>query len=95
MKPATKMRLLEDADLLRRPEGLLDFSRACEADYRGRGGFEDRPYPQAAILAAALEAALSVRARDIDTEGLQGSQIGRRLREARIEAIAGSAGPAG
>jgi tRNA nucleotidyltransferase (CCA-adding enzyme) len=95
MKPAAKMRLLEDADLLRRPEGLVDFARACEADYRGRGGFEDRPYPQAAILAEALDAARSVRARDIDTEGLKGSQVGRRLREARIEAIADTAGRAG
>jgi tRNA nucleotidyltransferase (CCA-adding enzyme) len=95
MKPAAKMRLLEDADLLRRPEGLVDFARACEADYRGRGGFEDRPYPQAAILAEVLDAARSVRARDIDTEGLKGSQVGRRLREARIEAIADTAGRAG
>ena len=95
MKPATRLRLLEDADLLRRPEGLDDFLRACEADYRGREGFENRPYPQAGLLADALEAALSVRARDLDTEGLKGSQIGNALREARIKAIADSAGPAG
>ena len=90
MKPATKLKLIEDADLLRRPELLGDFTRACEADYRGRGGFEQRDYPQAAILAAALEAALSVRARDLQTEGLEGSQIGKLLREKRIEAIAGT-----
>jgi tRNA nucleotidyltransferase (CCA-adding enzyme) len=95
MKPATKLRLLEDADLLRQPQGLDDFVRACEADYRGREGFESRPYPQAGLLAAALDAALSVRARDLDTTGLKGSQVGNRLREARIEAIAGSADPAG
>lgn len=95
MKPATKLRLLEDADLLRRPEGLDDFVRACEADYRGRKDFENRPYPQADLLAEALQAALSVRARDLDTEGLKGSQIGNKLRQARIEAIAGSADPTG
>ena len=88
MKPATKLKLIEDADLLRRPGLLEDFSRACEADYRGRGGLEERDYPQAAILADALAAASSVRARDLETEGLKGSQIGNLLRKKRIEAIA-------
>jgi tRNA nucleotidyltransferase (CCA-adding enzyme) len=88
MKPATKLKLIEEADLLRRPEMLESFVRACEADYRGRGGFEERDYPQARILKDSLEAALSVRARDLDTEGLKGSQVGNLLRKARISAIA-------
>jgi len=94
MKPATKLKLIEDADLLRRPELLKNFTRACEADYRGRGGFEDRDYPPAEILSQSLQAALAVKVRDIDTEGLKGSQIGKRLRAARVEAIAGIANPA-
>lgn len=94
MKPATKLRLIEDADLLRRPEQLEIFVRACEADYRGRGGFEDRDYPQAGILESVLQAALAVRVSDLDTEGLKGSQIGNKLRQARIDAIAGIAGRA-
>lgn len=88
MKPATKLKLIEEADLLRRPEMLENLVRACEADYRGRGGFEGRDYPQARILKDSLEAALSVRARDLDTEGLKGSQVGNLLRKARISAIA-------
>lgn len=95
MKPATRLKLIEDVDLLRRPELLENFTRACEADYRGRGGFEERDYPQAKILADVLEAALAVRVRDLDTEGLKGSQIGNLLRAARVEAIAGIADPAG
>ncbi|MEE4293899.1 MAG: multifunctional CCA addition/repair protein [Xanthomonadales bacterium] len=90
MKPATKLKLIEEADLLRRPDLLDDFVRACEADYRGRGGFRDRSYPQAGILAEALRAALSVRARDLDTTGLNGTQVGNLLREARVRAIAGT-----
>ncbi|MGD8346086.1 MAG: multifunctional CCA addition/repair protein [Lysobacterales bacterium] len=90
MKPATRLRLIEDADLLRRPELLEDFLHACEADYRGRGGFRDRDYPQAGILADALRAAQSVRARDLDTTGLNGTQVGHLLREARVRAIAGT-----
>jgi len=95
MRPGSVMRLIEDGDLLRRPERLREFLQACEADYRGRAGREDRPYPQASRLERALAAVLSVRARDIETEGLDGVAIGERLRQARIEAIAGSEGPAG
>jgi tRNA nucleotidyltransferase (CCA-adding enzyme) len=95
MRPGSVMRFLEEADLLRRPERLEAVAQACEADYRGREGRETKPYPQAARLRAALAAALAVQARDLDTAGLDGPAIGDRLREARIAAIAGSAGPAG
>lgn len=95
MKPGAVLRLLEDADLLRRPDRLADFVHACEADYRGRKGLENRPYPQARRLENALRAALGVRARDFDTTGLSGPEVGERLRRARIEAIAGSADPPG
>jgi tRNA nucleotidyltransferase (CCA-adding enzyme) len=94
-RPSTVMKLIEEADLLRRPELVQDFVRACEADYRGRLGLEDRPYPQGERLQTALKAALAIRARDIGTEGLDGVQIGAKLRKARIKAIAGSASPAG
>jgi tRNA nucleotidyltransferase (CCA-adding enzyme) len=94
-RPSTVMKLIEDADLLRRPERVQDFVRACEADFRGREGLEDRPYPQGDRLQAALQAVLAIQARDIETTGLEGVQIGEKLRKVRIKAIAGSADPAG
>jgi tRNA nucleotidyltransferase (CCA-adding enzyme) len=98
MRPARIMRLIEDADLLRRPECLQGLLEACAADYRGREGREDRPYPQAGLLREALEAARMIQARDLEIEGLDGPAVGERLREARIEAIArvraGSGDPA-
>lgn len=95
MRPATVMRLIEAADLLRNPQDLDDFLHACEADARGRAGFEHRPYPQAQRLRDALAAVQSVQARDLDMSGLEGKQVGEKLRRARIAAIAGSADPAG
>lgn len=88
MRPAKLMALIESADLLRRPETLPEFVHACEADYRGRKGLESRPYPQAQRLRAALDAALSVRARDLDRKDLEGAEVGRLLRQERIRAIA-------
>jgi len=88
MRPVKVMSLIEDADLLRRPEGLQPFLQACEADYRGRKGREDKPYPQATRLKMALEAVLAIQARQLDLEGLDGPAVGEKLRQARIEAIA-------
>ncbi|MEE8339613.1 MAG: multifunctional CCA addition/repair protein [Xanthomonadales bacterium] len=87
MQPSRVMALLEDADLLRRPEQMEQFVQACEADYRGRKGSEERKYPQAHRLAVALEAGLSIKARQLDTAGLDGRAIGELLRRSRIEAI--------
>jgi len=94
-RPSTVMKLIEDADLFRRPDRVQEFVRACESDFRGRKGLEDRTYPQGDRLQAALKAVLAIRAKDIGTEGLDGVQIGEKLRKARIKAIAGAAGPAG
>jgi len=89
LRPSRLMALIEEADLLRRPEQLEPFLQACEADYRGRKGFEERPYPQAQRLTAAVNAVREVRARQLNTEGLDGREIGEKLRQARVEAIAG------
>lgn len=95
MRPTRVMALIEEADLLRRPEQLESLLQACEADFRGRKGFEDRAYPQAHRLSAALEAVLGIQARQLDTDGLDGREIGKMLREARIDAIrACDSGPA-
>ncbi len=88
MRPARVMALLEDAGLLRQPGQLDSFVQACEADYRGRKGCEERDYPQARRLADALEACLSIKARHLDATELDGRAVGDLLRRARIEAIA-------
>jgi tRNA nucleotidyltransferase (CCA-adding enzyme) len=87
MQPARVMTLIEDADLLRRPEHLESFIQACEADYRGRKGCEEREYPQARKLAAAVEVSLSIKVKQLDTSGLDGRAIGELLRRSRIEAV--------
>lgn len=91
LKPKTLLKLLEAADLLRRPERLQFLLKACESDYRGRLGLQQRPYPQAETIARALDAALAVKVRDIDTSGLSGSEVGQAMHAARVNAIAAAA----
>jgi len=92
-RPLTVLRVLEKLDVFRQPELLPDFVKACEADYRGRKGLQDRPYPQGEYLQAAFGVAAAIRARDLDLAGLSGPQVGERLRRARAEAIGGMKRP--
>jgi tRNA nucleotidyltransferase (CCA-adding enzyme) len=94
LRPATVLELLERCDALRRRERFAQFLLACEADYRGRTGFEDRPYPQAEFLGAALAAAAAATLEPAERAGLDGAAIGARLRERRIAAIAALPRPA-
>ena len=87
LRPLTALRLLEKLDVFRQPGLLPDFVTACEADYRGRKGLQDRPYPQGEYLQRIYRAAAKIRARDLDLEGISGPEVGERLRQARIEAI--------
>ncbi|MFC1688813.1 multifunctional CCA addition/repair protein [Pseudomonadota bacterium] len=93
-RPSTLLKLIEDAGLLRQPERTENFLQACEADYRGRKGMESRSYPQAGRVRLGLAAAQSIRAADVETTGLEGPQIGEKIREARIAAISDALSPA-
>lgn len=87
LTPKAMLKLLEAADLFRRPDRLQPLLQACESDWRGRLGLEQRPYPQAGIVAAALDAALAVRTADLDLANLQGPEIGAAIAAARVRAI--------
>lgn len=86
LKPSTIYKLLENIDGLRRPERFEKFILACEADARGRTGFENHRYYQADLLRTALNAARKVCVKDLG-EIEQGPSLGKRLREYRIKAI--------
>ncbi|HEX7081072.1 MAG TPA: multifunctional CCA addition/repair protein [Gammaproteobacteria bacterium] len=87
LRPTTVLKLLSTVDAFRRPDRFDAFLLACEADYRGRAGREDRPYPQAETLKAALRAALGVDARAVAAAGLAGPELGDEIRRRRVDAI--------
>ncbi|MHA7678887.1 multifunctional CCA addition/repair protein [Cupriavidus sp. PET2-C1] len=90
---AALTRLLERCDALRKPARFAEVLQACEADARGRLGFEAREYPQTARLMMALEAAASVDAGAVAREcaGDPGV-IKDRVHAARVAAVAASLG---
>lgn len=88
LKPSTLLKLLESLDALRRPQRLQVFLAACEADARGRLGFAEQAYPQAARLRSAHAAATTVSAAEFVQQGLTGPAIGAAMQQARVRAIA-------
>ena len=85
LRPETVLKLFERTDAFRRPERFEEFLIACEADMRGRTGFEDVDYPQAGMLRMALDAAC--RAKPPISENLSGAEIGRLLKDARLQNV--------
>jgi len=88
LRDATVLDLLARCDGFRRPERIAQIALCCEADKRGRLGFEDSDYPQGATLTRLHQAALAIQARDLDLTHLKGPAVGEALAKARTRAIA-------
>jgi len=87
LRPATLVQLLERLDGIRRPARVDDVLAACEADFRGRLGFRERPYPAPARILAALGAARSVDAGALAAQGGDADAIRARIHAARVDAV--------
>lgn len=87
LRAATLLDLLEHLDAFRRPQRVELFLLACEADSRGRPGFEERPVEQPEIIRTALARASAVEARTVVAAGYSGQAVGEELRRRRIAAI--------
>jgi tRNA nucleotidyltransferase (CCA-adding enzyme) len=87
LRDATVLELLGRCDALRRPERVARIALCCEADKRGRLGFEDADYPQGETLKRLHQAALSVR-QGSGYHASEGPAIGEALAKARVKAIA-------
>lgn len=88
LRISTILRILESIDAFRRPQRLDEFLLACEADSRGRLGFEDVHYPQANVFRLSFQAAEQVEINDLVSSGAKGEEIKRQLNSRRSEAIA-------
>jgi len=87
MKASTIVRTLTSLDAFRRPERFAQFLLACEADARGRTGYEDELPVQTAQMQACFDAAREVDVQPL-IKGLQGKAVKIAIDDARAEAIA-------
>lgn len=87
LRASTVLELFHHLDLFRRPQRLEPFLMACEADARGRTGFETCEYPPGGYLRAVWQACAAVRSDGIDAERFQGKRFGEELSRLRLAAV--------
>ena len=86
LRPATVVELLERVDAFRRPERFEEFLQACECDFHGRPGWEDKPYPQSEYLRQTLHVAQTIDARMV-AQNAEPVHIKKAINQARIAAV--------
>jgi tRNA nucleotidyltransferase (CCA-adding enzyme) len=74
-------------DAFRRPRRFEEFLLACEADSRGRPGYEDQQFDQPTIFRRAYAAAATIDAGALAQQGLKGEAIAEELARQRLAAI--------
>ena len=87
LRDDTFLKTLESVDAFRRPERFELFLLACEADSRGRTGYEDKHFDQPEIYRKAFNAAKSIDTKNLVAQGLKGKEIKDELNKLRILAI--------
>lgn len=87
LKPATVVKYLQLMDAFRRPERFEKFLLTCEADSRGRTGFENKDFVQPKLFRDYFKAANEVDNSILKEQGLQGKDFAEGLTKLRVQAI--------
>ncbi|WP_150539472.1 multifunctional CCA addition/repair protein [Actinobacillus vicugnae] len=88
LRPETVLKVFNALDVWRKPKRFFDFLLACEADARGRLGFDQRTYPQAELAKNYFEVANQVDVQQVIADGFEKQAIRQELNKRRSRAIA-------
>ncbi|MDE3986550.1 multifunctional CCA addition/repair protein [Glaesserella parasuis] len=79
LRPETVVKLFNKLDVWRKPERFFDFLLVCEADSKGRLGFENREYPQADYAKQLYQVACEVDIQAVINDGFEKAGIKREI----------------
>jgi tRNA nucleotidyltransferase (CCA-adding enzyme) len=88
LRPETILKLLKGLGAIKSERRLEEFLLCCEADARGRTGFEDRDYPSSDYLRQARQVVVKTDISDLLNCGTSGAEIGRQLGLRQTEKLA-------
>ena len=84
LKPATILKMFNKLDVWRKPEEFDDFLIACNADFCGRLGSEEKAYPQKDYLLELFTQTKAINAKKFVQQGLKGLAIKEAIEQARL-----------
>jgi tRNA nucleotidyltransferase (CCA-adding enzyme) len=87
LRATTLTDMLGNLGAFKSVDAIRPFALACEADAKGRTGFENRDYPQSAYLINAANAVCAIDTSEILNSDLQGAKIGDAIRRLRIKSV--------
>jgi tRNA nucleotidyltransferase (CCA-adding enzyme) len=87
LRPSTQLSLMQRLDPFRRAERFESVLQVCEADSRGRLGFEQEAYPQATYWRGLLKRLTALSAKEIVASGVSGAEITYVLTQKRLKII--------
>ena len=87
LRADTIVKLFESLSAYRKPTNLEKFLVVCEADARGRLGFEDKNYPQRERLYKAYEYSKMIDVQSLVDQGYVGKKLGEKIRNERVKQV--------
>ena len=87
LRAKTLVKLFEETDAFRRPDTFELFLLACEADSRGRLGFENKSFPEREFIWQAFLACRDIVASDFINSDMNGEMIKEKLKQLRIKKV--------
>ncbi len=87
LKAKTMVKTLVQLDAFRKPQRFENFLLACEADARGRPGYENIELPQGDYFRDALEAAKDIDIAELRSLGFENQALANKINQARISAV--------
>jgi tRNA nucleotidyltransferase (CCA-adding enzyme) len=79
--------VLNHCDVMRKPERFSQMLLMCEADSRGRTGYENAAYPQRLFYETAATLYREVSVQDIIRAGYKGVEIKHQLQQNRVRVL--------
>lgn len=87
LRPKTIHKVLKAIGAYKKESILEQFIVACEADFNGRLGLEDKPYKQGDLLRECYKASHKVGAQPLIEKGYEGAKLGTAIERERIKRI--------
>lgn len=87
LRATTLVDLLQVLGAFKPKHNLQDFLFACEADTRGRLGFENTDYSQSVFLKKVAKYGTNIDSQEVLNLGLKGKKIGDAIRRLRVTAV--------